>query len=205
MLTQGWVPRAAIRRPIGGLPCGVTVVQGADLGSAFDWRAALHGCDAVVHTAARVHMLRDPVRTPLAEFRRVNVAGTLRLARQAAELGLRRFVFLSSIKVNGEATQPGRPFTPEDAPAPLDPYAVSKWEAEDELRALASETGMEVAIIRPVLVYGPGVKANFRSMLHWLSRGVPLPLGAIGNKRSLVGLENLVDLLTTCAQHPKAA
>jgi UDP-glucose 4-epimerase len=142
---------------------------------------------------------------PLAAFRRVNVRGTLRLAEQAAQCGVRRFIYLSSIKVNGEGTWPGRPYTADDQPAPLDPYGVSKLEAEHGLQVLAVKTGMEIVIIRPVLVYGPGVKANFRSMMAWLNRGVPLPLGAITNKRSLVALDNLVDLIMTCIHHPAAA
>jgi UDP-glucose 4-epimerase len=146
-----------------------------------------------------------PAADPLEEFRRVNVQGTLNLARQAAAAGVRRFVFVSSIKVNGEATQLGQPFTADDAPAPLDAYGVSKMEAERGLREIARQTGMEVVIIRPPLVYGPGVKANFAAMMRWLKRGVPLPLGAIHNQRSLVSLDNLVDLLVTCITHPAAA
>jgi nucleoside-diphosphate-sugar epimerase len=129
----------------------------------------------------------------------------LTLARQAAAAGVRRFVFVSSIKVNGEATQPGHPFTAGDAPAPLDPYGISKMEAEQGLRQIAAETGIEVVIIRPPLVYGPGVKANFAAMMRWLRRGVPLPLGAIDNQRSLVALDNLADLIITCITHPAAA
>jgi UDP-glucose 4-epimerase len=161
--------------------------------------------DAVVHLAARVHVMQETTADPLAEFRRVNVQGTMNLARQAASAGVRRFVFVSSIKVNGEATQLGRPFMADDAPAPLDAYGVSKMEAEQGLREIASQTGMEVVIIRPPLVYGPGVKANFAAMMRWLKRGVPLPLGAIYNQRSLVALDNLVDLIVTCLTHPAAA
>jgi nucleoside-diphosphate-sugar epimerase len=149
--------------------------------------------------------MRDSAADPLAEFRRVNVDGTLHIARQAAEAGVRRFVFLSSIKVNGERTSPERPFTAADPPAPEDAYGLSKYEAEEGLRALARETKIEVAIIRPVLTYGPGVKANFESLMRWLWRGVPLPLGAVHNKRSLVALDNLVDLITLCVRHPAGA
>lgn len=170
-----------------------------------DWRPALIGADAVVHLAARVHVMADTAENPLDEFRRVNVQGTLNLAWQAAAAGVSRFVFISSVKVNGEATQPGHPFTADDAPAPLDPYGISKMEAEQGLRQIAVETGMEVVIIRPPLVYGPGVKANFAAMMRWLQRGVPLPLGAIDNRRSLVALDNLVDLIITCISHPAAA
>jgi len=149
--------------------------------------------------------MNDQSADPLTEFRKVNVDGTLNLARQAAAAGVKRFIFISSIKVNGEDTLLGRPYTAFDVPAPLDPYAISKFEAEVGLKALAAEIGIEVVIIRPVLVYGPGVKANFRSMMAWLCKGVPLPLGAIHNKRSLVALDNLVDLIVTCIDHPAAA
>jgi UDP-glucose 4-epimerase len=165
----------------------------------------LVGITTVVHLAARVHVMRDTEAYPLAAFRVVNVVETLSLARQAAAAGVRRFVFISSVKVNGETTQPGHPFTADDAPAPLDPYGISKMEAEQGLRQIAAETGMEVVIIRPPLVYGPGVKANFSAMMRWLQRGVPLPLGAIDNQRSLVALDNLVDLIITCISHPAAA
>ncbi|MEO5872342.1 MAG: NAD-dependent epimerase/dehydratase family protein [Gemmatimonadaceae bacterium] len=160
---------------------------------------------SLVHAAARVHVMRDGAADPLTEFRLVNVEGTLHLAREAARAGVRRFVFLSSIKVNGERTDPDRPFTASDEAAPADSYGISKHEAERGLRALAVQTGMEVVIIRPVLVYGPSVKGNFRSMIGWLQKGVPLPLGAIRNKRSLVALDNLVDLIMVCLRHPAAA
>jgi nucleoside-diphosphate-sugar epimerase len=135
----------------------------------------------------------------------VNVAGTIHLAQEAVRAGVRRFVFLSSIKVNGEGTAPRRPYRASDVPAPVDPYGVSKAEAEDGLRAIARETGMEVVILRPVLVYGPGVKGNFHSMLRCLRKGIPLPLGAIHNRRSLVARDNLVDLVVTALRHPAAA
>ena len=159
-----------------------------------------------MHLAARVHVMNDKSPDPLAEFRRVNVEGTVALARQAAIAGVRRFVFLSSVKVNGEFTEAGHLFTEDDAPAPEDSYAVSKYEAEQLLRQIAAETGMEVVIIRPPLVYGPGVKANFESMMRCLARGVPLPLAAVtNNRRSLVALDNLVGLIVTCLNHPAAA
>jgi nucleoside-diphosphate-sugar epimerase len=162
--------------------------------------------DIVVHCAARVHILNDQTADPLAEFRQVNVDGTLTLARQAAQAGVRRFVFLSSIKVNGEQSGDGLAFNADQRPAPSDPYGISKYEAEVGLRALARETGMEVVIIRPPLVYGPGVKANFLAMMRWLRRGVPLPLGGVTeNRRSFVFLDNLVDLIVTCIDHPAAA
>jgi nucleoside-diphosphate-sugar epimerase len=168
------------------------------------WPAALQGKSCVVHLAARVHLMQDTATDPMAEYRRVNVDQTLALARQASVAGVSRFVFISSVKVNGEKTEVGHPFRADDKPAPQDPYGVSKWEAEQGLRAIAKETGLEVVIIRPPLVYGPGVKANFASMVKWLQRGVPLPLGAIHNRRSLVALDNLVDLITTCISHPAA-
>ena len=182
---------------------GLTAI--GEIGPDTDWSNALPGHQAIVHAAARVHVMEDAAANPLAEFRRVNVEGTLNLARQAVQAGIRRFVFISSIKVNGEATEPGRPFRAEDPPAPLDPYGISKMEAEQGLRALANDTGMEVVIIRPPLVYGPGVKANFQAMMRWLQRGIPLPLGAIHNRRSLVALDNLMDLIVTCLHHPAAA
>ena len=177
-----------------------------DIGPNTCWREGLSLCEAVIHLAARVHLLDDKSSDPLEEFRRVNVAGTANLARQAAAAGVRRFVFLSSIKVNGESTEAGEPFTADDTPALKDPYAVSKHEAEEVLHQIADDTGMEVVIIRPPLVYGPGVKANFESMMSWLARGVPLPLAAVTeNRRSLVALDNLVDLIVTCLNHPAAA
>lgn len=197
--------RIALRTPIAyGRTQQHDVVQAA-LDPDQDWRPALEGVANVVHCAARVHVMNDDATDPLREFRRINVDGTLRLATQAAEAGVGRFVFISSIKVNGESTASGQPFTAQQAPAPIDPYGVSKWEAERQLLTLSAETGMEVVIIRPVLVYGPGVKANFLNMMKWLYKGVPLPLGAIHNKRSLVALDNLVDLIVTCIDHPQAA
>lgn len=184
---------------------GIEYLQVSDLAPATDWSYALASVDVVVHAAARVHMMEDAAANPLEEFRRVNTAGTLSLARQASEAGVRRFIFISSIKVNGEATRAGACFSADDRPSPADPYGISKMEAEQGLRELARSSGMEVVIIRPPLVYGPGVKANFESMMKWLLRGVPLPLGAIPNRRSLVALDNLVDLIVLCINHPAAA
>jgi nucleoside-diphosphate-sugar epimerase len=149
--------------------------------------------------------MHETATDPLMEFRRVNVALSLNLARQAAIAGVRRFVFVSSVKVNGENTPFGQPFTVEDTPRPLDPYGISKAEAERALMQLAEQTGMEVVILRPVLVYGPGVKANFQVMMRWLRRGAGLLLGALNNRRSLVALDNLVDCIATCIHHPAAA
>lgn len=181
-----------------------TILVG-EIGPDTDWRKALQGTKVVIHLAARVHVMNDQAVDPLSEFRKVNVDGTLNLARQAAMAGVKRFIFISSIKVNGESTAANHPFSADDIPAPIDAYGISKREAEDALRLLADETGLEVVIIRPPLVYGSGVKANFLSMMRWLHKGLPLPLGNIDNKRSLVALDNLVDLIVTCVDHPAAA
>lgn len=180
------------------------LVMTADLSAQTDWSESLVGVQVVIHTAARVHMIREAAQNPLEEFRRVNVQGTLNLARQAVRQGVRRFVFLSSIGVNGAETF-DKPFTDQDPVAPHSPYAVSKHEAELGLQAVAKETGMEVVIIRPPLVYGLDAPGNFGSLIRWLHRGVPMPLGAVHNKRSLVSLDNLVDLIKTCVMHPAAA
>jgi nucleoside-diphosphate-sugar epimerase len=165
----------------------------------------LKGVDVLIHLAARVHVMNEKSADPLAAFRQVNVQGTLQLATAAAQAGVRRFVFISTAKVNGESTIPGKPFSEEDAANPQDAYSVSKWEAEQELMAIARDTGMEVVIIRPPLVYGPSVKANFAALMRAVQRGIPLPLGAVRNARSLVGLDNLVDFITVCMSHPAAA
>ncbi len=198
--------RLALRGPSAAeFTDGAEVVR-VSLSPDQDWSSALVGVSVVIHCAARVHVMNEEATDPLAEFRRVNVEGTLRLARQAAEVGVRRFLFVSSIKVNGEHSLRGHPFTADQPSAPGDPYGVSKCEAEDGLRALSQDSGMEVVIIRPPLVYGPGVKANFLAMMRWLWCGIPLPLGGITeNRRSLVYLENLVDLIITCIDHPAAA
>ncbi|MFF7061242.1 NAD-dependent epimerase/dehydratase family protein [Pseudomonas sp. NPDC008258] len=202
---DGFATRAAVRgsdrEPIAGVPA----VRVSDLAATTDWALALADVEVVVHAAARVHVMKETASDSLAEFRRVNVEGTLNLASQAAAAGVRRFIFISSVKVNGEVSQPGRPMCADDVPAPQDAYGLSKHEAEQGLRRLAEATGMEVVVIRPVLVYGPGVKANFHSMIRWVQRGIPLPFGAIANRRSLVSLANLVDLIITCIDHPGAA
>ena len=169
------------------------------------WIEALSRVDLVIHLAARVHILRDNTLDPMAAFRSVNVDGTLNLARQAADAGVKRFVFVSSAKVNGESTQPHRPFTEADIPNPQDAYSLSKHEAEQGLQKLAASTSMEVVIIRPPLVYGPGVKANFAALMQAVQMGRPLALGAVNNRRSLIALDNLVDFIMTCLEHPKAA
>lgn len=176
-----------------------------DLDHNYNWSFELNNIFAVVHCAARVHMMSDKSYNPLEDFRRVNVQNTLNLASQAAAAGVKRFVFISSIKVNGEKTNLGKPFSENDEPAPIDAYGISKMEAEQGLQIIARQTKMEVVIIRPPLVYGPGVKANFLNLVKLVNSGIPLPLGSINNKRSLIGLDNLVDLVLTCIHHPNAA
>lgn len=195
---------AWIRRVDSVLPVGVVPVP-VSLNRTFAAGTQVEGVDAVIHCAARVHVMADKALDPLAEFRKNNVDMTLDLARSAVEAGARRFIFISSIKVNGEATPLGQPFTAGDIPAPIGPYAQSKFEAETGLYKISAETGLEVVIIRKPLVYGPGVRANFRSMMRWLAAGLPLPLGGLDNRRSLVALDNLVDLIDTCIDHPAAA
>ncbi len=197
--------KLAVRKDTGGFPGGSRIFEIGNLSPDTDWNAGLCGVDTVIHAAARVHVMDDRSPDPLAEARRINVGATLSLARQAVAAGVRRFVFISSIKVNGESTLRGRAFTCDDLPAPVDAYGVSKLEAEQGLRELVRGTAMGLVVIRPPLVYGPGVKANFQTMMHWLSKNLPLPLGAIDNQRSLVALDNLVDLIVTCLHHPAAA
>jgi nucleoside-diphosphate-sugar epimerase len=201
----GYDVRGSVRRDDVERVRGVDyrIVRGLDRDT--DWSTALAGCETVIHTAARVHVMRERATDSEAEFRRANVEGTLALAQQAVAAGVRRFVFVSSIKVNGEETEPGRPFAADDAPAPRDPYGRSKLEAEQGLRALLADAGREWVIVRPTLVYGPGVRANFAAMLRWIRRGVPLPLAAVRNRRSLTGLGNLAALLECCVAHPAAA
>lgn len=201
---RGLRVRAAMRTA-GDVPEGAELSIAPSLEAGSDWRPLLKGVDAVVHAAARVHVMRDTADDPLAAFRRVNVNGTMELALQAVQAGVRRFVFISSIKVNGEGTSADAPYRADSPPQATDPYGISKLEAERGLLELARGAAMGVAIIRPVLVYGPGVRANFRSVMKWIRRGIPLPLGAIHNRRSLVALDNLVDLILTCVAHPAAA
>ncbi len=206
LVAQGRVEVLALTRQIPANPVrGAKYLGGGDLSSQTQWQPVLAGVHAIVHTAARAHVLHDRAADPLAEFRRVNVAGALRLAEQAAEMGVRRFVFVSSIGVNGVQSPPGKVFSEADQPNPHNAYALSKWEAEQGLLRIAAKTGMKVVIIRPPLVYGPGAPGNFGSLMRWLRRGIPLPLGAIHNQRSLVALDNLVDLIVTCLTHPAAA
>lgn len=196
---------AASREPCTATSARVESVRIGDLGPRTEWQEHLAGAEVVVHLAARVHVMHDVSIDPLADFRRVNVGGTLNLARQALAAGARRFIHISSIKVNGESTVRGRPFRADDWPLPKDPYGISKYEAEQGLHRLAAATSLEVVVVRPPLVYGPGVRGNFRTMMDWIIRGVPLPLGSIKNRRSLVGLDNLCDLIATCTRHSAAA
>ncbi len=195
----------ASRRKLESLPQRVEQVQAGDLLPSADMSFALKNVDAVVHCAARVHVMQDDTRYPLQAYREVNVNSTLNLARQAAKAMVRRFIFVSTIKVNGDATKPGQIFRADDVPVPSDPYGLSKLEAERGLREIESITGMEVVVVRPTLVYGPNVRANFLRLLKIVEKGVPLPFGLLENKRSLVAIDNLVDLLRTCIFHPKAA
>jgi len=200
-----FIIRVAVRQTDHQFPSGVDVASVGDLVSDTDWGAALQNIDIVIHAAARVHVMHDTVSDPLAEFRRVNVEGAINLARQAVVAGVKRFIFISSVKVNGEETLLGTPFNENSIPEPQDPYGVSKHETEQGLRRVAKKTGLEVVIVRPPLVYGPGVRGNFQTMMRWVEKGIPLPLGSIHNQRSLVGLDNLVDIIVTCIDHPAAA
>lgn len=200
---EGCQVRAVLRRarmlPVENIE---PIVVG-EIGPDTDWRAALKGVDAVVHLAARVHQMDDPAGDSVAAYRRVNTLATAALAQAAAEAGVRRFVFASSIKVNGEASLPGRPFTETDRSQPLGPYAQSKWEAELALRQISQRTDMEIVSLRLPLVYGPGVGANFLRLLDWIEAGRPLPLGLAKNRRSLLYLGNLVDAMLACLRAPR--
>jgi UDP-glucose 4-epimerase len=180
------------------------ILQVGELGAETDWECVLGGVDAIVHTAARVHQMDESPEGALQRFRETNVAGTIRLADAAAQSGVRRFVFLSSVKVNGEMTKPGIAFDANTIPAPVDFYGISKLEAEQSLQMIGSATGMEIVIVRPTLVYGPGVGANFEALMRWIYRGVPLPLAGITNRRSMIALDNLISLIKACLQHPDA-
>ncbi len=197
-----------VSRSSSGVATSVHGVKMAAIGHidcSSDWRPFLNEVDVVIHLANRAHVMNEQERNPLAVYQSVNTDGTLRLASQAASCGVKRFIFISSIKVNGESTLPGQPFKSDDSHIPQDPYGLSKYQAEVGLRKISLETGMEIVIIRPPLIYGPGVKANFLKMISWLDKGIPLPFGKIDNLRSLVGIDNLLDLISTCLTHPKAA
>ncbi len=203
-LRRGYRVCAAVREH-SALPNFVDVVSIGSIDYSTDWLQVLRGCDVVVHLAAKVHVRNEIGNDSLEDFRKVNKFGTINLARQAAAMGVRRFVFISSIGVNGAETSKN-PFSHLDKPAPHSPYAVSKHEAELGLHKVAEETGMEIVIIRPPLIYGPNAPGNFRSLNRLLMSGIPLPLGLVkNNRRSYVALDNLVDLILTCVQHPKAS
>jgi nucleoside-diphosphate-sugar epimerase len=197
--SKKWDVLAITRRPF---EFGLPRVENHALN---DLVARLKGVRVLVHIAARVHVMDDDSTDPIAAFRAVNTQATLALASSAASAGVKRFIFISTAKVNGEESPFGKPFTEADTPNPLDPYSISKWEAEQGLMEIAQQTGMEVVIVRPPLVYGPGVKANFAALMRAVKRGIPLPLGAIQNARSLIGLDNLVDFIITGISHPAAA
>ncbi len=229
ILAEGWQVRGTVRSEsdVCRLPEGVEVVSIRSIDSDTKWDDALAGIDTVVHLAARVHVMDDTCSDPLAEYRKVNVEGTKCLANAAANVGIKRFIFISSIKVNGEGTDPqitqitrirekgtgdrgreGEPkefFSEKDVPEPHDPYAVSKWEAEQVLRDVEADTGLEAVILRPPLVYGPGVKANFLRLFKIVERGIPLPFAKIDNRRSFIYLDNMIDAIITCINHSGAA
>lgn len=204
LLRRGHSVRAAVRAA--GAPAdNIEQVAVGSIDGATDWSMALRGVDVVIHLAARVHVMSDNAADPLAEFLKANLHGTENLARQAAQANVKRFVYVSSIKVNGEETCAGQKFSETDEPDPQDPYGISKWQAEQALHRIAQDTGLEIVIIRPPLVYGPEVKGNFAQMLKVLAREISLPLASVHNLRSLVYVENLVDALIVCATHPSAA
>lgn len=208
---NGFVGRALCRslakmplnvHPIARTPDSPNAMAVGSIGPDTDWNAALRGIDTVIHLAGRVHVMKDKTSDPLSAFRAVNTAGTERLARSAVDQGVKRFLFMSTIKVHGEESSV--PYTENDPPNPRDPYAVSKWEAEQMLSSISAETGMEIVIIRPPLVYGPEVRANFLRLLQWVDRGIPLPFAGIDNRRSFIYIGNLIDAVITCIQHPDA-
>lgn len=204
LVAKGWPLRLAMRRPYTGSPTDVEVVQVPTLEPETDWRKAVEGVTTIVHCAARVHVMKDDAASPLDEFRRVNVRGTINLARQAVDAGVKRFVLISSIGVNGAETF-GWAFRADDAASPHSPYAVAKWEVEQELMELGSETGLEVVIIRPPMIYGSGAPGNFAQLLRIVKLRFPLPFGRLHNLRSFVAIDNVVDLIVRCIDHPKAA
>lgn len=197
--SRGVAVRPLVRHAMGGdtVPIG-------EIGSNTDWSRALEGVTHVIHAAARAHVMQEEARDPLKAYREVNLHGTRRLAEQAATAGVHRLVFVSSVKVNGERTRAGCPFSARDCPAPEDAYGISKHEAEQALLEIGACTALKVAIVRPPLVYGPGVKGNFARLIRWVRTGIPLPLAAVHNRRSLVALDNIVDLLICCAMHSRA-
>lgn len=197
--------RAGVRAATASPLANCEYVAMGDLAAGGGVSGIAEGCDVLVHTAARVHMMEEDAATAATAYRDTNVGGTLHVAEEAARAGVKRFVFVSTVKVHGESTKAGAPFREQDVPAPQDPYAISKLEAENALRELCGKAGMEYVIVRPPLVYGPGVGANFLALAQAVQRAMPLPLGAIRNSRSLVGIDNLVSFLRQCMDHPAAA
>jgi UDP-glucose 4-epimerase len=197
------VVRAAVRKPSIKFPKSVQIADNLDLSDCTDWGRALEKIDVVIHCAARVHVMNDTSKDPINEFRKINTDGTLNLARQAALAGVKRFIFISTLGVNGAETS-NIPYKADDIPHPHSPYAQSKLEAELGLREISESTNMSIVIIRPPLVYGPNAPGNFGSLLRWVNRRIPLPLGAIKNKRSFIFLDNLVDMIICCIEHPNA-
>ena len=191
--------------PIVRKPSGIPGERVLDLENSDAWRDALEGCDSVVHLAGRAHVMRETATDPAKAFREANVDQTLAVARYAAEAGVPRVVFLSSVKVNGESTKPGQCFREDDTPAPQDDYARSKLAAELALLELSAQTGLEIVVIRPPLVYGPGVKGNFAQLIRWGTGRMPLPLGAIDNARSMIALDNLIPFIHLCADRAASA
>jgi len=204
LLHRGYQVRACVRSS-GQFSAGIEQVTVGEIDGETNWSAALNGVDVVIHLAARVHVMKDKAADPATEFLKVNLYGTSNLAQQAASAGVKRLVYVSSVKVNGEQTTVNRPFTESDEPDPRDPYGMSKWRAEQDLQRIARESGLEVVIVRPPLVYGPGVKGNFISLLAAIDRGIPLPVAGANNARSMVYVGNLVDALIACATYPAAA
>lgn len=205
LLRQGHAVRAAVRSASSPIVENAEVVVTGAIDGETNWADALRDVDMVIHLAARVHVMKDTAADPLAEFLKINLQGTANLAYQAAAAGVKRLVYASSIKVNGEQTAETQPFVESDEPDPQDAYAASKWRAEQALQLIAQETNLEIVIVRPPLVYGPGVKGNFIKLLAAVGKGIPLPLASVRNKRSMIYLGNLVDALIACASHPDAA
>lgn len=203
-LQTNYFIRASVRKKTIQFPRQIEVFENMEASSNTNWADALRDIDVVIHLLARVHVMHDKVANPLLEYRNINVNATIALAKLAAKQGIKRFIFLSTVKVNGESTS-NKPFSEFDLPHPQDAYAISKWEAEEALKKISKDTGMELVIIRSPLVYGPNVKANFLKMIQYIKRGIPLPLGAIQNKRSLISIDNLIDFIVTTISHPKAA
>lgn len=201
----GFEVRISSRQELAAAKSAIDYTIVRDMGPSTNWSAALQEVNTVVHCAGRAHVMNEKAENPSATFRSVNFEATLNLARQAVEAGVRRFIFLSSVGVNGFQTTPGNPFSEEDEPKPHNAYALSKWEAEQGLLRIADEVGLELVIIRPPLVYGLGAPGNFGSLTRAVQRGWPLPLGVVHNKRSLIALDNLVDFIITCVIHPQAA